>query len=243
MKKPETLKPKKIISLPVISLAFVGTFVPLIQIQAQTTVLDSTGLSTDTSDYGAFYESGGLLGTVTTEMASGFTTGSSASTLDSITLDLGTGNFGSNFTLSLYADDGSSAPGLYLETLTGNSSPDAGGLVTYTSSGTALAAGTTYWWVSSATPSPDEQAFSINQTYESTGTSPEGWTFASTYQDNASFGGQEGDSDSGWNNAGSTAQFSVVATIEPAPEPSSLTLLATGGLALGAWVRHRRPTR
>ena len=207
--------------VPATIFAALGLFVPLSQ--AQTTVLDNTSLSSiGGSTTLASYQSGvGPRPPRITEMTSGFTTGSSDSVLDSITLDLSTGS-GSGFTLSLYADNGSSLPGSLLETLTGNASPTAGGLVTYTSSGTALAANTTYWWVASVA-APTAGNFSTVTTGDSAGTSPEGWTFASTYQGNGS---------GSWNNIGSTAQFSVAATIDAVPEPSTLALAGMGGLGL-----------
>ena len=223
------MKLNQLIPATVIALSASGLFVPLAQ--AQTTVLDNTSLSSTPGTYLAAYQNG-MFGPEIIEMTSGFTTGSSDSVLDSITLDLSADdNSGSGLTLSLYADNGSSMPGSLLETLTGNASPTAGGLVTYTSSGTALAANTTYWWVASLTP-PGTGVFATDTTGDSAGTSPEGWTFDTTYQ---------GDGTGYWNNIGSTAQFSVDASIGAVPEPSTLALAGMGGLGLA--MMFRRPAR
>lgn len=165
-----------------------------------------------------------------------FTTGSSASTLDSITLSFNDGSYSANvFQLSLWSDNSGSL-GSQIEILSGEANPRIGSTYTYTSgASTALAANTTYWWV--ATNTSNGAIFELNYTSD-TSEDPgaaAGWSIGDVRHT-----GSSNDGSINFSTTGAPFQFSVAATLA-VPEPSTYALLA-GLMVLGICVWRRRVT-
>ncbi|MCF7688951.1 MAG: PEP-CTERM sorting domain-containing protein [Cephaloticoccus sp.] len=165
--------------------------------------------------------------------ANSFTTGSEQVTLSSVTLALHSGTTATGFSLQLYSDNAGN-PGSSLETLAGTSSPTGGGNFTYTSSGTSLLNGTTYWLVTSSTVG-NVRPYGTASHSE---TGEPGWLIGDTFYYT--------------NNSGATwtagaigaffdpLRFSVATAA--VPEPSTYAVIA-GALVFGCVVLRRRRTK
>lgn len=159
-----------------------------------------------------------------------FTTGSSATLLQSIVLDMDAGS-GSGFSLALYSA-GVNAPGSLLETLSGSTAPTVDTTYSFTSgSSIVLSANTTYWWVTSVEPLGG--SFSTALTPFSSATSDSGWSIGEGY-----WTIQSGDSFDSLSSFGGRSFKFAVAT-SAIPEPSTYAAFAGLG-ALGFVISRRR---
>jgi hypothetical protein len=178
-------------------------------------------------DFGIFYQ--GYF------RASSFTTGSSETELNSVTVSMQNAPLPSDgFEVSVY-DDSGYGPGSLLSSLTGNDNPATAGNYTYTAgSPLALTANTTYFVVASVPQSGVVQRnYYWSYTETNSGTSAEGWTIGN-YAWFSDTGG------AGWTRNDfftSAGQFSVDTTV--VPEPSTALLLA-GGLSGLLLLRRRK---
>ena len=178
----------------------------------------STG-STDEQWFGSSYLA----------VANSFTTGSSGTTLSDVSLVI-FGSSGTGFSLALYTD-AAGAPGTAVESLSGNATPTTG-TYSYTSSGSTLAANTTYWVVAAGPSSGPDYYFNFTTTPSTAETGAAGWTIGNSYSYSTS-------PSLTWTPAGSSAiQFSVNTTA--VPEPSSYAALAGVGALMLVASRRRR---
>lgn len=161
-----------------------------------------------------------------TPVAGSFTTDSATYSLTSVTLHLGSVDTSSPLTVSIY-NDNSGQPGSSLATLSG-ASPTSGGYYTFTSTGLALSANTTFWVAATTSGSG---AYWLNTTDDLSQSNTGGatWTIG---DDTKLF------SSGSWNTIPVSALMSVTATA--VPEPGTYAALA-GLTALGfvAWRRRR----
>ena len=165
------------------------------------------------------------------KQADAFTTGATASFLNSITIKTAVGT-GTGFSLALYSDN-ASLPGTLIETLSGSVSPTTASAFTYTASGlTTLNANTTYFWVAAGSVSGDN--FVLQFTADATQSSPAAWTISDNFA--SSYDGTNWTPRSG----GNTPQFAINATA--VPEPSTYAAIA-GVAALGFVAYRRRQAR
>lgn len=177
--------------------------------------------------------SNGTLSISTTQsVAGGFTTGSTSSAFNGVTIALGSASGASSvFTVALYSST-SGLPGTLLQTLSGPSSPQPAGNYTYTvDTPLTLAPGTTYFWVGSlASPSSTDRRRSLT-TASLSQTSSDGWTINDSYYAKSSSGT--------WNTGSTPSMFSV--SISAIPEPSTYAALA--GAAMLGFACYRRHAR
>ncbi len=160
--------------------------------------------------------------------AASFTTGTAATSLANVTINLGGGS-GSDFSVSLYSNTNNN-PGSLLATLSGPTAPTTSGHFVYTpTSLLALAANTTYWWVASVPVSSSTISFNIRSTASTAETSSTGWTIGDTWRQQPISGA--------YNSATGPLMFSVAASA--IPEPSTYAALA-GLVALGFAVYRRK---
>ena len=166
--------------------------------------------------------------TGSTWLADSFGSGTTASTLNSITLSLANPTAGTAI-LSLYSDGGLQ-PGSLLGNLTAPGQYSTGlGLETFTTTGIALTANTTYWVVLSASTGEYDWSYSSTTTGSGVG-------FQEDYA-------QSPDKGSSWfYYADAPYQMTVTASISPSvvPEPGSLVLCGLGAATL-LICRGRRP--
>ncbi len=127
-----------------------------------------SGSSTDLSDNLSDTSGGTETATGTDYVAASFTTGTSAFTLNSVALELAATTAGAA-TVSIYSDGGLQ-PGTLLETLTNPSTiPTALTADSFTSTGLALAANTTYWIVLAAPSGTYDWSWTADDTGSGTG--------------------------------------------------------------------------
>lgn len=197
-------------------------------VQAQTVMVSNLG--EEAGGYGAFVNDTIAGDPYVLNVASDFTTGNEAATLDSITLLFDANSSGSGFVLSLYSA-GEGQPGSLLETLSGPDSPGEANAYTYSSvNATPLEANTTYWWVGSV----GNGQFNYRNTYSSAETGAAGWSIG----DSSSFSQLNGGA---WESSGGAqVRFSVSVT-SAVPEPGTYAAFA-GAAALGfaVWRRFTR---
>lgn len=162
--------------------------------------------------------------TTTEFWAQGFTVGASDMVLNTVDVLLTAGDPQNAFFVDLYSNVGGS-PGTLLETLSGNSNPGASGTYTFSSTGSALSANTSYWIVQGLGAGGDFQYWN-----EENSTSPEVGT---------SIGAKFSlDAGSNWSlQSGHTMQMVVNGTIA-APEPSRALLIFFG--IAGFFMKRRR---
>jgi hypothetical protein len=161
-----------------------------------------------------------------TPVAVSFTTDSATYSLTSVTLSLGGVNTSSPLMVSIY-NDNSGQPGSSLTALSG-ASPTSTGNYTFTSTGLALSANTTYW-VAAATSGSGEYYWNLTTDLSQSNTGGATWTIG---DDTQLF------NSGSWNTISVSAFMSVTATA--VPEPGTYAALA-GLTALGfvAWRRRR----
>lgn len=160
-----------------------------------------------------------------------FTTGDSATLLESITVRISHANTpGTGFNVALYSDlEGN--PGSLIETLSGDNNPSSGDY-TYTSSGSLqLAANSTYWWVASMTQGGN-QNISLTGTTSTAETGLSGWTIGNSHAYSLS-------ADGDWSSSSpNLPQFSL--NVSAVPEPSTYAAFAGFAALIGAFVWRRR---
>ncbi|MGH7991890.1 MAG: choice-of-anchor R domain-containing protein [Limisphaerales bacterium] len=168
-------------------------------------------------------------------IAKEFTTGASATNLNSVDLEVQIAGAPAGFGVSLF-DNVSGQPGTSLVTLTGPT-PSA---LTYADyiyaapANTILSANTSYWLVLSATAAPDfSNAFEVGR-LPSSDTSYSGLSDWSLTPGDAGSGNQG----SSWNVYPSDNNPMIQVNIGEVPEPATLTLSTMGGL--GWWLLLRR---
>ena len=153
-----------------------------------------------------------------------FTTGATAHKLAAVTL-LNSSPVEPGYTLSLFSNVGG-APGTLLNTLTSPSQVPTGSYYATTfadSSADSLAANTTYWLIQSTTVG--DNYYSPVFDNSATVVSAEGWTTGPLVFDGSSY-------------APHSVMLSIAVT--PAPEPTTLALLAAGGLGALGLIRRRK---
>ena len=170
-----------------------------------------------------------------TDVAQSFTTGDTATTLDSITISLNSiSGAGFSLGLSLYTN-GSSRPGTLIETLSSSAAPAIGNNVFESGSSTLLEANTTYWWVASASGGVSGTTSSLNMASAASGEALDGWfiggaSVSGSYNPNSGWGSWSG-------YVGDVLKFEIVAT--PVPEPATTAALV-GLITLGVAACRRR---
>jgi hypothetical protein len=167
------------------------------------------------------------------ESANVFTTGTSATFLDEITLEMASAfATGGGFQLSLFSDN-VGAPGVDLGvTFSGSTNPATAGQYSYTpTSSFTLLASTSYWVVATVPHvSPPDRYYRWLDTENLSESGEPGWSIgASVFWDFV------GGSHTAWIGSGRSLLFSVEATAVPEP---SLSLLLLGGC--GALLLRRR---
>ena len=168
--------------------------------------------------------SGHFTETSTEFWAQSFTVGSTAEVLSTVDVSLTAGSPSGEFFVDLYSNNAGS-PGTMLEALTGTNNPP-GGISTYSSSGSALSANTTYWIVQGISSGGGFQYWD-----EENNNSPE---VGSSIGAKFSF-----DSGSSWSLQPGFSMQMVVNGTEAVPEPSTVwaAIATTGGVFL---LRRRR---
>lgn len=161
-----------------------------------------------------------------TAVAVSFTTDSATYSLTSVTLHMGGSNTSSPLTVSIY-NDNSGLPGSSLTTLSG-ANPTSSGNYTFTSTGLALSANTTYW-VAAATSGSGQYDWDATADLSQSNTGGATWTIGDSTQ--LFYSGS-------WGTITVSGMMSVTATA--VPEPGTYAALA-GLTALGfvAWRRRR----
>ena len=160
-------------------------------------------------------------------LAQSFTTGSSASTLNGITLSLASGGTGSGFTVYLMSDN-AGTPGNILETLSGPTSPGTGDITFTSGSSLPLDANTTYWWEATIVSTPNA-TFYLSSTTSTSETGSSGWSIGDVGSHNYYV--------APWTPSAQAYIFSVSGTTA-VPEPGTSAALA--GLASLALLAYRR---
>lgn len=164
------------------------------------------------------------------DVANSFTTGSTALTLESVTLFMGNAlaNNG-GFSLALYSNAGS-LPDTNLGVIfTGTSNP-ANGNYTYTSDAFTLDPATTYWVVASVTHTAPDKSYAWRTSSDLSQTGDPGWSIGTSAVRIVNNGAP-----AGWTTDTNNAQ---VFSVQVVPEPST-ALFLLGGLG-GLLFRRRR---
>jgi len=169
--------------------------------------------------------------------SNGFTVGSNAAgyDLNSVTVSMADKvGSPSNFTLSIYSDDGGE-PDALLETLVGDNNPATAGLYSYTSTGLALSANTSYFLLAKT----DDVAglsdiFEWETTSSQNQTSPDGWLIG----DNGVLSTDLGNS---WFTEPDNKQmFSIDATPSAVPVPAAVWLFGSGLIGLAGVAKRKK---
>jgi len=169
-----------------------------------------------------------------------FTTGSTSTTLASITISAGASTAtASGFSMSLYSGFSSGPTGL-LASLNGSSTP-AGVGVSYSyvpASSITLAPGTTYWVLATALGMPSNTYYSIQGTSSTSEDSSvfSGWSIGNTEMFTTTAGAS-------WFSSATIPMFSVQVAAIPEPSESAFVFGTVGLLAFVALKqrRHRNP--
>ena len=149
-----------------------------------------------------------------------FTTDGNPWTLDNLVLRLENRGASTSFFAAIHSASGLN-PGTLLEALSGSNNPPTGNS-TYTSTGLALAANTTYFVVTGLSDSGDGGSIRAIQTSLDTEDGP------GTIGDDTRLSQNQGASWASW--SGESSRFEVNAT--QIPEPATLSLVAMGVLGL-----------
>ncbi len=151
-------------------------------------------------------------------------------TLNSIQLMLGlaSGNPG-GFGVSIYSENIHKFPGDSLASLTGSTSPAAGGLFNYAASDVALLPSAYYFIVITAATPVAAGSYSWSVANNFTYSSADNWVLGPYYYASAD--------GSVWTRNGHPFEFVITATA--VPEPSSLMLLGLGGLMFLGLARRK----
>lgn len=200
-------------------------------LQAQTVIVSNIAQSSNGSVPVAFFPAVGIDPAQKYDEAQSFTTGSSATYLNSISIFFQSGGTGNGFSVDLHS--GTSAnPGTLLAPLSGSTAPTAAGNYPFTPTGQlTLSSNTTYWWVASVPADSGQIGFNIGSTASNAETSPDGWTIGDTFRQQPISGG--------WNAAAGSLMFKV--NVSAIPEPS--TYAAFFGVTAFAFAIHRRKRR
>ncbi len=211
---------------------FTGSLLPALTAALLATATQSSSAATMVSNLGnknagvlnvRFLDPNGEIRAVT------FTTGATATQLDSVTLDMQVaGVTGGGFGVSIYGYSVTGPSGL-LASLSGSSNPATAGAYTYTDgSSLTLAANTTYFVVASVPQTSPDKSYAWSNTEETTETSSSGWSIGnrSWYRENGGSSWTQLDFDA-------TGQMSIQASAIPEPGVMlPLPVLLASGLLL-----------